>query len=124
MSFEVVTTPNFDKEAKRLSKRWPSLKADLGALFRELAESPRTTWSTCRVAVIGDATAAGVNQGNLSGQPDPCVDFARRGRGTCLPAGALASLPLAMTRPTSRPDNDPRTSPSGPGIPLSYPLIV
>lgn len=42
MSFEVVTTPNFDKEAKRLSKRWPSLKTDLGALFRELAESPRT----------------------------------------------------------------------------------
>ena len=42
MSFEVITTPNFDKEAKRLAKRWPSLKADLGALFTDLAEQPRT----------------------------------------------------------------------------------
>lgn len=41
MSFEVVTTPNFDKEAKRLSKRWPSLRADLGELFEDLAENPR-----------------------------------------------------------------------------------
>lgn len=42
MSFEVVTTPNFDKEAKRLAKRWPSLKDDLVTLFNTLAKEPRT----------------------------------------------------------------------------------
>ncbi len=41
MSFEVITTPNFDKEAKRLAKRWPSLRADLSELFNELASNPR-----------------------------------------------------------------------------------
>lgn len=41
MSFEVITTPNFDKEAKRLAKRWPSLRNDLAELFEELAATPR-----------------------------------------------------------------------------------
>lgn len=41
MSFEVITTPNFDKEAKRLARRWPSLRADLDKLFTELTNDPR-----------------------------------------------------------------------------------
>ncbi|MCF8258941.1 MAG: type II toxin-antitoxin system RelE/ParE family toxin [Flavobacteriales bacterium] len=40
MSFEVRTTPNFDREAKRLAKKWSSLKDDLANLFSELAKNP------------------------------------------------------------------------------------
>lgn len=40
MSFSVRTTPNFDREAKRLAKKWPSLGADLKKLFAQLADDP------------------------------------------------------------------------------------
>jgi mRNA-degrading endonuclease RelE of RelBE toxin-antitoxin system len=40
MSFEVITTPNFDREAKRLAKKYPSLKHDLAQLFTELTTDP------------------------------------------------------------------------------------
>jgi mRNA-degrading endonuclease RelE of RelBE toxin-antitoxin system len=42
MSYSVRTTPNFDREAKRLAKKWPSLGADLKKLFAKLAEEPTT----------------------------------------------------------------------------------
>ena len=42
MSYSVRTTPNFDREAKRLTKKWPSLGADLKKLFTQLAEEPTT----------------------------------------------------------------------------------
>ena len=40
MSYSVDLTPNFKKEAKRLSKKYPSLKSELEVLFKELEENP------------------------------------------------------------------------------------
>ena len=40
MSYSVELSPNFKKEAKRLSKKYPSLKSELEQLFKELEENP------------------------------------------------------------------------------------
>jgi mRNA-degrading endonuclease RelE of RelBE toxin-antitoxin system len=40
MSFKLVVTPNFDKEAKSLFKKYKSLKSDLSELFASLKENP------------------------------------------------------------------------------------
>lgn len=40
MKFEVQLSPNFKKEAKRLIKKYPSLKLELAELFSELEENP------------------------------------------------------------------------------------
>lgn len=40
MSFEVRTTPHFEREAKALAKRYRSFKDDLRGLIRELSEDP------------------------------------------------------------------------------------
>jgi len=40
MNYNVELTANFKKEAKRLSKKYPSLKTELSALFVELEENP------------------------------------------------------------------------------------
>ncbi|MBY0425379.1 MAG: type II toxin-antitoxin system RelE/ParE family toxin [Cytophagales bacterium] len=40
MSYKVELTENFKKEAKRLTKKYPSLKIELKELFEELAENP------------------------------------------------------------------------------------
>jgi mRNA-degrading endonuclease RelE of RelBE toxin-antitoxin system len=40
MSYKVVLSDNFKKEAKKLSKKYVSLKTDLANLFVELAENP------------------------------------------------------------------------------------
>jgi mRNA-degrading endonuclease RelE of RelBE toxin-antitoxin system len=40
MSYKVEVSPNFKKEAKKLTKRYPSLKAELAALFIELEDNP------------------------------------------------------------------------------------
>jgi hypothetical protein len=40
MSYSVATIPLFDKQAKRLAKKYPSLKADLAGLFESLADNP------------------------------------------------------------------------------------
>ena len=40
MSFKVILTDNFKKEAKRLSKKYPSLKIELSDLFSQLEENP------------------------------------------------------------------------------------
>ena len=42
MSYSVVLTDHFKKEAKRLTKKYRSLKAELEALGDELAENPTT----------------------------------------------------------------------------------
>lgn len=39
MSYKVSTIPLFDKQAKRLAKKYPSLKEDLSKLFNELGEN-------------------------------------------------------------------------------------
>jgi len=36
MNYKVHTIPLFDKQAKRLSKKYPSLKKDLGKLIQQL----------------------------------------------------------------------------------------
>jgi hypothetical protein len=40
MSFEISTLPNFDRELKRLSKKYPSIKSDLLALASSLITNP------------------------------------------------------------------------------------
>jgi mRNA-degrading endonuclease RelE of RelBE toxin-antitoxin system len=41
MSFNVRTLPNFEKEAKRLAKKFPSLKKDLLLLIESLEITPK-----------------------------------------------------------------------------------
>jgi hypothetical protein len=40
MSFEVIVTSGFKKHAKRIAKKYPSFKADLGKLITSLKENP------------------------------------------------------------------------------------
>jgi mRNA-degrading endonuclease RelE of RelBE toxin-antitoxin system len=40
MSYKVELSANFKKEAKRLAKKYPSLKSELAKLFAELEENP------------------------------------------------------------------------------------
>jgi mRNA-degrading endonuclease RelE of RelBE toxin-antitoxin system len=40
MSFEVIATDPFARKAKRLAKKYKSLKEDLAKVFAELAEKP------------------------------------------------------------------------------------
>ena len=42
MSYSIELTANFKKEAKRLTKKFPSLKTELAELFTELEEKPTT----------------------------------------------------------------------------------
>jgi mRNA-degrading endonuclease RelE of RelBE toxin-antitoxin system len=42
MSFEVISIDFFDKQAKRLVKKYPSLKNELEQLRKELASNPKT----------------------------------------------------------------------------------
>lgn len=42
MSYSIELSTNFKKEAKRLTKKYPSLKAELAELFAELEENPTT----------------------------------------------------------------------------------
>ena len=39
MSYEVLTIPQFDREVKKLSKKYRSLKADLNDLSEQLREN-------------------------------------------------------------------------------------
>ncbi len=41
MSFNVETLPDFEKEARKLSKKYPSLKTDLAALIENLEINPQ-----------------------------------------------------------------------------------
>ena len=41
MSYNIDTTPNFDKEAKRLVKKYRSLKEEIANLIEELERNPR-----------------------------------------------------------------------------------
>lgn len=40
MTYSVELSANFKKEAKKLTKKYPSLRTELAALFVELQESP------------------------------------------------------------------------------------
>ncbi len=40
MSYKIKTIPYFDKQAKKLSKKYPSFKKDLLALINSLEENP------------------------------------------------------------------------------------
>ncbi len=40
MSFSVRTLPDFEKEAKRLAKKYPSFKSDLAAFIESLQANP------------------------------------------------------------------------------------
>lgn len=41
MSYQIELTDNFKKEARRLTKKYPSLKTELAELGKELAENPK-----------------------------------------------------------------------------------
>lgn len=41
MSYKIFSIPPFDKQLKRLSKKYPSLKSDFAALVDDLANKPR-----------------------------------------------------------------------------------
>lgn len=41
MSYSIRTIPEFDRRAKALAKKYPSLKSDLEELVNELLEDPR-----------------------------------------------------------------------------------
>ncbi|HUN16245.1 MAG TPA: type II toxin-antitoxin system RelE/ParE family toxin [Saprospiraceae bacterium] len=40
MNYKIELSANFKKEAKRLTKKYPSLKSDLAELFTKLQENP------------------------------------------------------------------------------------
>lgn len=40
MSYKIQVIPNFQKEFKKLAKKYPSLKDDMGKLIKELEENP------------------------------------------------------------------------------------
>jgi len=40
MSFEIQSISNFDKELKKLAKKYPSIKQDLMELVKEITEDP------------------------------------------------------------------------------------
>lgn len=40
MSYNIIAIPEFKKQAKKLSKRYISLKTELSVLFEELTENP------------------------------------------------------------------------------------
>jgi mRNA-degrading endonuclease RelE of RelBE toxin-antitoxin system len=40
MSYSILTIPPFDKQLKRLAKKYPSIKNDLAVLGRQLSENP------------------------------------------------------------------------------------
>lgn len=40
MSFELIPTPSFEKELKRLVKKYPSIKSDIGTLGKQLLLFP------------------------------------------------------------------------------------
>lgn len=41
MNYDISTIPLFDKQAKRLSKKYPSIKFDLKELIENLASNPK-----------------------------------------------------------------------------------
>ncbi len=41
MKYDILTIAYFDKQFKRLSKKYPSLKSDLTCLLRQLIATPR-----------------------------------------------------------------------------------
>jgi mRNA-degrading endonuclease RelE of RelBE toxin-antitoxin system len=40
MSYSVSTTPTFERQVRKLAKKYPSLKSDLSALIPQLEENP------------------------------------------------------------------------------------
>lgn len=42
MNYNIILDTSFEKEVKRLSKRYPSLKSDLAALQHEIYTNPQT----------------------------------------------------------------------------------
>ncbi|GAP71266.1 hypothetical protein SAMD00024442_1_86 [Candidatus Symbiothrix dinenymphae] len=40
MSYSVVTIPNFDKELKRLARKYPSLRIEIASLVEKLEKNP------------------------------------------------------------------------------------
>ena len=41
MEIEIITTPTFEKEFKRLNKKYASLKSDLEVFEKDISENPK-----------------------------------------------------------------------------------
>ncbi len=42
MAFSILATPDFEKELKRLARKYPSIKGDIAELVKDLLKEPRT----------------------------------------------------------------------------------
>lgn len=42
MSYNILTIPPFDRQLKRLAKKYPSIKSDITGLARQIMEDPAT----------------------------------------------------------------------------------
>ena len=42
MNFELIPTPSFEKELKKLVKKYPSIKSDIADLGKQLLSNPTT----------------------------------------------------------------------------------
>ena len=45
MTYSIISIPEFDKDAKRLSRKYPSLKRELSELFQVLSKNPNHGFS-------------------------------------------------------------------------------
>ncbi|WP_258101287.1 type II toxin-antitoxin system RelE family toxin [Marinoscillum pacificum] len=48
MSFEILTIPPFDKQLKKLAKKYPSIKQDFTSLLKSLQEDPQQGTLLCK----------------------------------------------------------------------------
>ena len=67
MSYRIELSENFKKEAKKLSKKYPSLKTDLASLFEELEKNPTTGISLGNDIYKIRLTIASKNKGKSGG---------------------------------------------------------
>ena len=76
MSYKIEVSPNFKKEAKKLTKRYPSLKAELTALFIELEANPTLGKALGNGIYKIRIAIASKNKGKSGGKSDVfCEDY-------------------------------------------------
>ncbi|MFN8276238.1 MAG: hypothetical protein U0T84_02035 [Chitinophagales bacterium] len=67
MSYSIELSANFKKEAKRLVKKYPSLKTELAKLFIQLEENPTTGTPLCHDIYKIRLAIASKNKGKSGG---------------------------------------------------------
>lgn len=98
MSYNIASIPLFDKQAKRLAKKFPSLKRDLAGLIEQLADEPE----------LGTALGNGFYKIRLA--------IASKGKGKSGGARVITYVKVARIRFTSPPSlTSPKEAPSRTG---------